>query len=155
MQSSSQSVNLGGAPPALTTTDVQTDMQLATSAPVVRMVRAKLGSAPPVAASEVAQTNVIALTAVSASPARAALIANTYARNSSRTPRASPSPPRPRPRLSYIRRSCNWPGRSESLQGNPNNAAQVSALANQEAVLKEESAQLRWPGQPPQAGSNS
>ena len=80
--SSSQSinVNLGGAPPALTTTDVQTDMQLATSAPVVRMVRAKLGSAPPVAVSEVAQTNVIALTAVSSIPARAALIANTYAR---------------------------------------------------------------------------
>ena len=80
VQSSNQPINLGGSLPAVTTTDVQTDMQLATSAPVVRMVRAKLGSAPPVSASEIAQTNVIALTAVSSTPAQAALIANTYAR---------------------------------------------------------------------------
>ena len=62
----------------MTTTDVQTDLQLATSAPVVRMVQKKLGSAPPISTSEVAQTNVIALTAISR-PWRAALIANTYA----------------------------------------------------------------------------
>src|SRR5580693_6509400 len=60
-------------------TDVQTELQLVTSAQVQSQVRAQLGSAPGVSASEVGQTNVIALTAVSPEPARAAQIANAYA----------------------------------------------------------------------------
>ena len=91
VQSSGQSVSLGSTNQPVTTTDVQTDLQLATSAPVVKAVRAELGSAPGISTSEVAQTNVIALTAISSSPARAALIANTYARRSSPRPGALPS----------------------------------------------------------------
>jgi succinoglycan biosynthesis transport protein ExoP len=65
---------------SLTSGDVQTELQLVTSAQVEKQVRARLGSAPGVLASEVGQTNVIAVTAVSPHPAGAALIANTYAR---------------------------------------------------------------------------
>src|SRR5450755_4714689 len=50
VQSSGQGVSLGGSPQGVTTTDVQTDLQLATSAPVVALVRGKLGSTPSVAA---------------------------------------------------------------------------------------------------------
>ena len=79
VQSSGQGISLGTTPQQVTTTDVQTDLQLATSEPVVELVRRQLGSAPPISASEVAQTNVIALTAISSSPAQAARIANAYA----------------------------------------------------------------------------
>ena len=41
-----QGTSLGSTPQEVTATDVQTDTQLATSAPVLRMVRGKLGSAP-------------------------------------------------------------------------------------------------------------
>ena len=51
-----------------------------TSAPVKNVVVRQLGSVPGVSAAEVAQTNVIAVTAIAADPAQAALIANTYAK---------------------------------------------------------------------------
>src|SRR5258707_8316701 len=77
----------GGANPTLgfsqnpvTTTDVQTELQLITSAQVQGQVRAKLGTVPSVSAAEVGATNVIAVTAIDSAPARAALVANTYAR---------------------------------------------------------------------------
>ena len=53
-----------GSDSDLTTTDVQTELQLVTSAQVRQQVAAKLGRAPGVTASQVGQTNVIALTAV-------------------------------------------------------------------------------------------
>jgi len=65
-----------------TATQVQTDIQLVTSAPVEALVRrelgSKLGSIQSVTAAEVAQTNVIAITAIRSSPAGAALAANAY-----------------------------------------------------------------------------
>ena len=79
VQSSGQGVNLGGAQQSVTTTDVQTDLQLATSAPVVRARAEETGQRPGHLDGRIAQTNVIALTAISSSPARAALIANAYA----------------------------------------------------------------------------
>src|SRR5664280_2859569 len=56
-----------------------TELQLVTSAPIKAAVGRKLGSVPSVSAAEVGQTNVIAVTATAANPARAALIANAYA----------------------------------------------------------------------------
>ncbi len=56
------------------------ELLLVTSAPVKSAVTSKLGSAPAVSAAEVAQTNVIAITAIAADPALAARTANTYAR---------------------------------------------------------------------------
>src|SRR6202045_1858545 len=57
------SINASGAgvtqPQPVTQTDVETELQLVTSAPVQQAVRARLNSAPTVSASEVGQTNVM------------------------------------------------------------------------------------------------
>jgi succinoglycan biosynthesis transport protein ExoP len=60
-------------------TDVLTELQLLTTAPVKAAVRQQLGSEPNVSASQVGQTNVIAVAATSKSPMLAAKIANAYA----------------------------------------------------------------------------
>src|SRR6202167_3971890 len=73
------SVDASGAQQPVTQTDVQTELQLVTSAPVQQTVRNRLRSTPGVSASEVGQTNVMAITAISGTPSQAALIANVYA----------------------------------------------------------------------------
>jgi polysaccharide biosynthesis transport protein len=146
VQFSGTAVNAGSGQQELTPTDVQTELQLATSAPVVRVVRGKLGSAPPVSASEIGQTNVIALTAISSTPARAARIANTYATAFVAHTRdvaisnLAAAETQLRSQISSLRRQI------KSLQHDPAAAAEVSALANQEAVLKEQIAQLEVNG---------
>ncbi len=146
VQSSGQGISLGSAPQAVTTTDVQTDLQLATSAPVVALVRGKLGSAPSISASEVAQTNVIALTAISSTPARAALVANTYAR--AFVEQTQTAAIRNLTTASTtLHQQINALGRQiTSLQSRSGTATQVGALVNQQAVLKEEVAQLQVNG---------
>src|SRR5215468_2369964 len=76
VQPSGQTSALGTTSQPVTQTQVQTMEQLVTSAPVTNAVRRKLGDAPAVTASEVAQTNVIAITANSRVPRQAARIAN-------------------------------------------------------------------------------
>jgi succinoglycan biosynthesis transport protein ExoP len=146
VQFSGTAVNVAGGQQQVTPTEVLTEMQLATSAPVLQAVRATLGSAPLVTASQVAQTNVIALTAVSASPARAARIANAYAtafvaytRNAASNSLTA-AQTQLRTHIYAIRQQI------KSLQHQPSAAAEVSALANQEAVLKEQIAQLEVNG---------
>ena len=145
VQSSNQGVTLGAAQ-QVTTTDVQTDLQLATSAPVVQIVRSQLGSSPAISASEVAQTNVISLTASSPTPARAALIANTYAQAFvKQTQQAAirnlgSAQTQLQDQIRSIGRQI------KSLQGKPAAAAQVTALVNQQSVLKGEVAQLQVNG---------
>ena len=146
VQSSGQGVNLGGAQQDVTTTDVQTDLQLATSAPVVRLVQRKLGSAPAISTAEVAQTNVIALTAISSSPARAALIANTYANAYVAQTRQVAISNLTATQAQLQSQITSLSRQIKSLEGQPSQAAQVSALVNQEAVLKEEVAQLQING---------
>ncbi len=130
----------------ITTTDVQTELQLVTSAQVEQAVRRKLGSAPPVSAAEVAQTNVIALTAVSPDPARAARIANTYARafvayhTSVTVSNLTAAEDQLRAQIAGLARQIR------NLPAGANSASQASALANQEAVLKEQVAQLQVNG---------
>jgi succinoglycan biosynthesis transport protein ExoP len=146
VQSAGQGVNLGSAPQQVTTTDVQTDLQLATSAPVIQAVLKKLGSAPSVSTSEVAQTNVIALTAISSSPARAAVIANTYATafvTQTRTVAISNMTAAQSQLQSQI---ASLAKQIRSLQGRPAAVSQFNALVNQQAVLKEEVAQLQVNG---------
>ena len=146
VQFSGTAVNVGGGQQQVTPTDVLTEMQLATSAPVLQAVRATLGSAPLVTASQVAQTNVIALTAVSASPARAARIANAYATafvaytRDAASNSLTAAQTQLRTHIYAIRQQI------KSLQHQPSAAAEVSALANQEAVLKEQIAQLEVNG---------
>ena len=97
-------------------------------------------------ASEVAQTNVIALTAISATPARAALVANAYARafvtqtRSAAIANLSAAQSQLQQQISGLNKQIR------ALQGRPTATAQVAALVNQQAVLKEEMAQLQVNG---------
>ena len=59
---------------------VQTEIQVLKSRPVRDLVRDQLGDAPKVSANPIGQTDVIEVKAESTSPARAARIANAYAR---------------------------------------------------------------------------
>jgi tyrosine-protein kinase len=128
----------------ITSTDVQTELQLVTSAQVQRQVAEKLGSTPEVAASEVGQTDVIAVTAVSPNPANATLIANTYARaflNWSTATAVS--------NLSAAETQLNAQIKAidkEIGQLPSGDSAQAAALSNQQAVLKGQLAQLQVAG---------
>jgi capsular exopolysaccharide synthesis family protein len=89
---------------------------------------------------------VIALTAVSSSPARAARIANTYAQafvtqtRSVAISNLTAAQSQLQSQITSLARQIN------SLQRKPSAASQVAALANQEAVLKEQVAQLQVNG---------
>jgi polysaccharide biosynthesis transport protein len=129
---------------SVTPTDVQTELQLVTSAQVQNLVRKKLGSTPPVSAAEVGQTNVIAVTAVNPSPARAALIANAYAKAfvSSSTAATISNLAAAETQLSGQIQILS----KEIGQLKSGSAAQLSALSNQQAVLKGQLAQLQVAG---------
>jgi polysaccharide biosynthesis transport protein len=72
------SLDSGASQDQVTSIVVQTELELVASARVQNAVRAQLGSAPGIQAAQVGQTNVIELTAVSSDPARAAQVANAY-----------------------------------------------------------------------------
>ncbi len=136
----------GVAPAAVTPTQVQTDLQLVTSAPVVSLVSRTLGSQPSVSATEVAQTNVIAITAISSTPAGAALVANTYARafvgyQVGVALRSLTSVE------GKLKRQITALGRQiKTLSGTGSTASEQSALLNQQAVLREQLAQMQVSG---------
>jgi succinoglycan biosynthesis transport protein ExoP len=139
--------NLGlesGSGQVPTSTEVQTELQLVTSAQVQSQVRAQFGSAPGVSVSEVGQTNVIALTAVSPEPARAAQIANAYASAfvswSTTTSISSLTVAE-----GQLTKQINAIGK-EIGKLPSSSAAQVTALSNQQAVLKGQLAQLQVAG---------
>ena len=98
----------------------------------------KLGSAPGVAAAEVAQTNVIAVTAIAADPAEAALIANTYARafvTYQQTVALNG--------LTAAEAQLRSQIRSLGKQISTLHGAPQAALVNQQVVLKEQLAQMQ------------
>jgi len=128
----------------ITPTEVQTELQLVTSAQVQSQVRAQLGSAPGVSASEVGQTNVIAVTAVSPDPARAAGIANAYAKAFVSWSTAT-SISNLAVAENQLTRQINAIGK-EIGKLPPTSAAQLTALSNQQAVLKGQLAQLQVAG---------
>src|SRR5260370_5456851 len=76
VQPSVNASGLGAAQQPVTQTDVETELQLVTSAPVQQAVRARLNSTPAVSASEGGQTNVMAIPATSPAPSQAALSSN-------------------------------------------------------------------------------
>jgi capsular exopolysaccharide synthesis family protein len=139
------SVNLttGADPGQLTSADVETELQLVTSAQVQDQVRAKLGSVPGISAAEVGETNVIAVTAVSSNPALAARIANTYAKAFVSWSTATT--------ISNLSVAENQLVGQINALGNeirklPASSAQATALSNQQAVLKGQLAQLQVAG---------
>lgn len=128
----------------VTITDVQTELQLITSAQVETQVQANLGVVPAVSASEVGQTNVIAVTAVSPVPARAALIANTYARAfvAARTAATIANLGAAENQLTGQIKAIG----KEISKLPHGSTSQLSALSNQQAVLKGQLAQLEVAG---------
>jgi polysaccharide biosynthesis transport protein len=130
----------------VTQTDVETELQLVTSAQVQQAVRRQLGSAPAVSAAEVGQTNVMAITATSEVPSRAALIANLYAtafvqyRQAVASRSLASVEEQLRSQISSVGKQLS------SFRGNATTSPQASALLNQEAVLKEQLAQMQVSG---------
>jgi capsular exopolysaccharide synthesis family protein len=143
VQPSSQASALGTTQQPVTTTDVQTMQQLVTSAPVTSVVRHELGNVPPVTAAEVAQTNVIAITAVAATPARAARTANAYAdafvtyQQRAALTSLTQAEEQLRDQIGVIGRQI------QQLRRTANTGAQQTALANQQAVLSEQLTQMQ------------
>ncbi len=143
VQPSSQASALGASEQPVTTTEVQTMLQLVTSAPVTRAVQRALGSTPPVSASEVAQTNVIAITAVRSSPATAAATANAYARAFVNYQQAvaldslAQAEGQLRAQIKSISKQL------KQLHGTAGTASEQTALVNQQAVLGEQLTQMQ------------
>jgi polysaccharide biosynthesis transport protein len=77
--SASSVLDQTGATPEPTATDIQTQMQIITSAPVKDLVKAQLGAAPAVSTSEVGQTTIVQVRSSSTIAAQAAEVANAYA----------------------------------------------------------------------------
>ena len=146
VQPSAAASGVGAVQQPVTQTQVQTELQLVTSAPVQQAVRGTLQSTPAVSVAEVAQTNVIAITATSLVPSRAAVIANLYAtaRSCSTGRRWRNVTWRAR-RRSCARRSPRS-GRSSSPSSRDTTSPEASALFNQQAVLKEQLAQMEVSG---------
>ena len=127
---------------SVTQTDVETELQLVTSAPVQQAVRRTLGSTPAVAASEIGQTNVIAITATSRVPSEAALIANLYATDFVQYREAVASRSLASTEA-QLRSQISSIGKQLSSLSGVATSAEASALLNQEAVLKEQLAQMQ------------
>jgi capsular exopolysaccharide synthesis family protein len=134
----------GGQEQPVTQTDVETELQLVTSASVEQAVRAQLKSTPVVSASEVGQTNIMAITATSEVPAQASLIANLYAtafvhyRQGVASHSLTTAEAQLRTQISSIGQQV------KSLRNST--SAEAAALLNQEAVLKEQLAQMQVSG---------
>jgi receptor protein-tyrosine kinase len=130
----------------VTPTDVQTDLQLVTSAQVKQAVSQRLGGVPSISAAEVAQTNVIALSAVSSSPSRAALIANTYANAFVKYQQNAAIRELAAVELQLRTQIGALRSQIQRLNGNTSAAAEQNALLNQEAVLRVQLAQMQVSG---------
>jgi polysaccharide biosynthesis transport protein len=129
----------------VTQTDVETELQLVTSAPVQQAVRARLGSAPAVSASEVGQTNVISVTATSRVPSQAALVANTYATAFVQYGQAVAEQSLTSAEAQLRSQIASLGRQLSSFKGNTS-SPEASALLNQQAVLKEQLAQMQVSG---------
>src|ERR1035441_5630394 len=137
--------SVGAVQEPVTQTEVETELQLVASAPVQQAVRNRLKSTPAVSASEVGQTNVMAITAMSAVPSQAALIANLYAtafvqyRQEVASHSLATAEAQLRSQISSIGQQIG------SLRGNTT-SPEATALLNQDAVLKEQLAQMQVSG---------
>jgi capsular exopolysaccharide synthesis family protein len=153
VQPSSQASAGGTTLQPVTPTEVQTELQLVTSAPVQQLVQRRLGRRPPVNAVQVAQTNVISITAIATAPSLAARIANSYAQafvtyqQTVITANMTAAEAQVRSQIRSIGAQI------ASLQHRSGTSAEVTALLNQEAVLKEQYSQLQVTGAQATAGS--
>jgi capsular exopolysaccharide synthesis family protein len=145
VQSPFDATGLSGAQQPVTQTDVQTELQLVTSASVQQAVRNRLKSTPAVSVAEVGQTNVMAITAVSRTPSRASQIANVYATAFVQYQQAAAS-------HSLMTAEAQLGSEISSIEqqvkssGSNTTSVAATALLNQEAVLKEQLAQMQVSG---------
>ena len=146
VQPSGASTAPGGALSPVTPTDVQTDVQLLTSAQVERAVSQRLGTSPPASAAEIAQTNVIAISAISRSPSRAALIANTYAKAFVNLQQDAAIKELTALELQLRTQIRTLGTRISNLHGQSSAASKQLVLLNQQAVLREQLAQMQVSG---------
>ncbi len=146
VQPSGGSAALGAAPQPVTPIQVQTSLLLVSSAPVKQAVFRQLGTEPAVSAAQVAQTNIIAITAISTAPARAALIANTYAREFIKHQRTVAFRELTAAELQLRAQIRSLRKQIKTLRAATGAASEVAALLNQQAVLKEQLAQMQVNG---------
>jgi capsular exopolysaccharide synthesis family protein len=130
---------------------VLTELQLITNAPVKGQVTKKLGFTPQISAAEVGATNVIGLKATARTPLIAAQVANTYAQTFVAYQRTSALKALLAAELQLEGQITALdaqlkPLESESPPLSAGTTSTISALASQEAVLKEQLAQLQVAG---------
>jgi len=133
----------------ISSTDVLTELQLLTTAPVKDKVQRELGSVPNVTASEVGQTNVIAVAATANSPTLAAKIANAYANAFVAYQQTTSSATLTAAEHQLQTEIAAVAAQLATLQSAPSssaNASQIAALATQQATLNEELATLQVNG---------
>jgi succinoglycan biosynthesis transport protein ExoP len=139
----------GSSQQAISPTDVLTELQLLTTAPVKDKVQRQLGSVPNVTASEVGTTNVIAVAATAKSPTLAAKIANAYANAFVAYQQSTSSATLTAAEQQLQTQIAAVAAQLAPLQSAPSsaaNAAQIAALATQQATLNEELATLQVNG---------
>jgi len=146
VQPSVNASGVGGAQQEpVTQTEVETELQLVTSAPVQQAVRNRLQSTPAVSASEVGQTDVMAITATSGTPSQASVIANLYATDFVQYQQAVASRSLTTAEAQLGSQISSVGKQLNSLRGNTT-SPEATALLNQEAVLKEQLAQMQVSG---------
>jgi succinoglycan biosynthesis transport protein ExoP len=146
VQSASGPTSLSAVPQQVTPTEVQTMLQLVTSASVLTAVRQQLGSAPPVQASEVAQTNIINITAIAAVPATAARVANVYARQFVTSQQSVALKNATNAEAELKAQIHSTAQETKALRKTKGAASEVTAMVNQEAVLRVQLSQVEVSG---------
>jgi capsular exopolysaccharide synthesis family protein len=142
----------GAAAQPITQTDVLTELQLATSAPVKAAVAGQLGGVPSISGAQVGQTNVISLTATAATPARAASVANTYAKAFVAYETSITINNLTATETQLSQQITSIEAQAKALQSNPASTAEATALLNEVTVLKGELAQIEVNGASPSGG---
>jgi non-specific protein-tyrosine kinase len=150
VQPASGSVPISGTQQTVSPTDVLTELQLVTNAPVKGQVTKKLGFTPNISATEVGQTNEISLTATARTPVLAAQVANTYAQTFVAYQRTSALNAFTAAEQQLQSQITTLDAQLKPLESETSpsagTTATISALASQEAVLKEQLAQLQVAG---------
>jgi polysaccharide biosynthesis transport protein len=146
VQSATGPSSLSASPQQVTPTEVQTMLQLVTSASVLGAVRHQLGSAPPVQASEVAQTDIISITAISPVPATAARVANAYAGQFVGTQQSVAVKNATNAETELKAQISSAAKQIKALRKTTGSASEVTAMINQEAVLRVQLSQVEVSG---------
>jgi len=148
VQPATGSVPIAANQQPVSPTDVLTELQLLTSAPVKAQAAKKLGYEPSISASVAGQTNVIEVTGTGPTPAAAAAVANVYARVFVAYERASAINALTAAEQQYQSQINAIDAQITTLESSTSSAAAstIAALTSQVAIVKEDLAQLQVTG---------